>query len=41
MAMIGMTVVSRPMEKPVMMLVAAPVSEALAMSRTGRYSPAV
>ena len=37
----GSAVVSRPIENPVMMLVAGPVSEALAISRTGLYSPAV
>ena len=34
-------VVSKPMAVPEMMLVAGPVLEASAMSRTGRYEPAV
>ena len=34
-------VVSKPMAVPAMMLVAGPVFDASAMSRTGRYEPAV
>jgi len=41
MAMTDAAVVSMPMDMPVMMLVAGPVSEALAISLTGRYSPDV